>query len=143
MDDGGLISDDIMVGMVRDQLEYNKACKNGVSCFVLDGFPRTAPHLVQRGAGLGRCSITFAVALAHADTADWEQAHSPIVMPPHAWKRANSCHTQELLAPLADTSRIIEWKMGLKESKIREICVRKGKRTGQNSMPLQVSIQSI
>ncbi|KAK2460665.1 hypothetical protein APHAL10511_007135 [Amanita phalloides] len=38
MDIGGLVSDDIMVGMIKDQLENNKACKNG---FVLDGFPRT------------------------------------------------------------------------------------------------------
>jgi len=41
MDAGGLVSDDIMVGMIRDQLENNKQCKNG---FVLDGFPRTVPQ---------------------------------------------------------------------------------------------------
>lgn len=29
MDAGGLVSDDIMVGMIKDQLEHNKACKNG------------------------------------------------------------------------------------------------------------------
>lgn len=29
MDAGGLVSDDIMVGIIRDQLETNKACKNG------------------------------------------------------------------------------------------------------------------
>ena len=29
MDAGGLVSDDIMVGMIRDQLENNQACKNG------------------------------------------------------------------------------------------------------------------
>ncbi|KAJ7253378.1 adenylate kinase-domain-containing protein [Mycena haematopus] len=41
MDAGGLVSDDIMVGMIKDQLENNKECKNG---FVLDGFPRTVPQ---------------------------------------------------------------------------------------------------
>ncbi|KAK7037538.1 adenylate kinase [Paramarasmius palmivorus] len=41
MDAGGLVSDDIMVNMIKDQLENNKACKNG---FVLDGFPRTVPQ---------------------------------------------------------------------------------------------------
>lgn len=35
MDAGGLVSDDIMVGMIKDQLENNKACQNGyVSFFV-------------------------------------------------------------------------------------------------------------
>ena len=29
MDAGGLVSDDIMVGMIKDQLENNKSCKNG------------------------------------------------------------------------------------------------------------------
>jgi len=29
MDAGGLVSDDIMVGMIKEQLENNKACKNG------------------------------------------------------------------------------------------------------------------
>ena len=29
MDAGGLVSDDIMVGMIRDQLENNNECKNG------------------------------------------------------------------------------------------------------------------
>jgi adenylate kinase len=29
MDAGGLVSDDIMVGMIKDQLETNKGCKNG------------------------------------------------------------------------------------------------------------------
>jgi len=41
MDAGGLVSDDIVVGMIKDQLKNNKACKNG---FVLDGFPRTVPQ---------------------------------------------------------------------------------------------------
>ena len=29
MDAGGLVSDDIMVGMIKAQLEGNKECKNG------------------------------------------------------------------------------------------------------------------
>ncbi|KAI0781444.1 adenylate kinase [Trametes elegans] len=41
MDAGGLVGDDIVVGMIKDQLENNKECKNG---FVLDGFPRTVPQ---------------------------------------------------------------------------------------------------
>ncbi|KZT59711.1 adenylate kinase [Calocera cornea HHB12733] len=41
MDAGGLVSDDIMVGMIKNQLETNQECKNG---FILDGFPRTVPQ---------------------------------------------------------------------------------------------------
>jgi len=41
MDAGGLVSDEIMVGMIKDQLDNNTTCKNG---FVLDGFPRTVPQ---------------------------------------------------------------------------------------------------
>lgn len=29
MDAGGLVSDDIMVGIIQDQLQNNKECKNG------------------------------------------------------------------------------------------------------------------
>ncbi|KAI1341812.1 adenylate kinase-domain-containing protein [Xylariaceae sp. FL0016] len=38
MDAGGLVSDDIVVGMIKEELTNNKECKGG---FILDGFPRT------------------------------------------------------------------------------------------------------
>ncbi|KAF2688681.1 adenylate kinase [Lentithecium fluviatile CBS 122367] len=38
MDQGGLVSDEIMVNMIKNELENNQECKNG---FILDGFPRT------------------------------------------------------------------------------------------------------
>ena len=34
MDAGGLVSDDIMVGMIKDQLEHNESCKNGYVTFL-------------------------------------------------------------------------------------------------------------
>ncbi|GAM40661.1 hypothetical protein TCE0_039r13179 [Talaromyces pinophilus] len=38
MDQGGLVSDEIMINMIKSELETNSECKNG---FILDGFPRT------------------------------------------------------------------------------------------------------
>ncbi|SCU81267.1 LAMI_0B05446g1_1 [Lachancea mirantina] len=41
MDQGGLVSDEIMVSMIKHELTTNPECKNG---FILDGFPRTIPQ---------------------------------------------------------------------------------------------------
>jgi len=40
MDAGGLVSDDIIIGLVRDRLKQDD-CKNG---YLFDGFPRTIPQ---------------------------------------------------------------------------------------------------
>ena len=37
MDAGGLVSDDIIISMIKDNLDNNAECKKG---FILDGFPR-------------------------------------------------------------------------------------------------------
>jgi len=41
MDEGKLVSDEIMIGMIESELENNKECQSG---FILDGFPRTVPQ---------------------------------------------------------------------------------------------------
>ncbi|CCH62919.1 hypothetical protein TBLA_0I02630 [Henningerozyma blattae CBS 6284] len=49
MDQGGLVSDEIMVNMIKDELLNNPACKKG---FILDGFPRTIPQAEKLNAML-------------------------------------------------------------------------------------------
>jgi adenylate kinase len=49
MDQGGLVSDEIMVGMIKNELENNAECKDG---FILDGFPRTIPQAERLDAML-------------------------------------------------------------------------------------------
>lgn len=49
MDKGGLVSDEIMVGMIKEELEKNAECKKG---FILDGFPRTIPQAEKLDAML-------------------------------------------------------------------------------------------
>ncbi|KAF2168023.1 hypothetical protein M409DRAFT_36465 [Zasmidium cellare ATCC 36951] len=41
MDEGKLVSDEIMIGMIKSELDTNKECQHG---FILDGFPRTVPQ---------------------------------------------------------------------------------------------------
>ena len=40
MDEGGLVSDDIIMGMVKERIQEDD-CKNG---YLFDGFPRTIPQ---------------------------------------------------------------------------------------------------
>ncbi|KAG6019091.1 adenylate kinase [Claviceps sp. Clav32 group G5] len=49
MDQGGLVSDDIVIGMIKEELENNKECQGG---FILDGFPRTVPQAERLDAML-------------------------------------------------------------------------------------------
>jgi len=44
MDEGKLVSDEIMIGMIQNELDNNSECQNG---FILDGFPRTVPQAVK------------------------------------------------------------------------------------------------
>lgn len=63
MDAGGLVSDDIMVGMIKHQLENNKACKNGL-VRILSRAP-DAPFLspVSPPTGLTTIHLQFALQL--------------------------------------------------------------------------------
>jgi adenylate kinase len=50
MDAGGLVSDDIIIGLVKDRLQQDD-CANG---YLFDGFPRTTPQAdAMKDAGVG------------------------------------------------------------------------------------------
>ena len=50
MDSGGLVSDDIIIGLVKDRLK-EPACRDG---YLFDGFPRTIPQAdAMKAAGVG------------------------------------------------------------------------------------------
>jgi adenylate kinase len=51
MDKGGLVSDDIILGLIKERI-YHTDCKNG---FLLDGFPRT----IAQAEGLDAMGITM------------------------------------------------------------------------------------
>jgi len=44
MDAGGLVSDEIVINMIKGELDNNRECANG---FILDGFPRTVPQAAK------------------------------------------------------------------------------------------------
>src|SRR5512143_2077740 len=61
MDAGGLVSDDIMIGMVKERLTQDD-CKNG---YLFDGFPRTIPQAeAMKAAGV---PIDYVVEIDVAD----------------------------------------------------------------------------
>ncbi|KAI9636064.1 adenylate kinase [Dioszegia hungarica] len=66
MDQGGLVSDEIMVNMIKHELTNNAECKNG---FILDGFPRTVPQASKLDAMLeaSKTPIDHAVELKIPD----------------------------------------------------------------------------
>jgi len=59
MDQGGLVSDNIMINMIKEELHNNRDCANG---FILDGFPRT----VAQAEGLDNMLQEEAKPLKHA-----------------------------------------------------------------------------
>ncbi len=43
MDEGGLVSDEIVIGMIKDELENNKECKGG---YVYTPLPHQEKHTI-------------------------------------------------------------------------------------------------
>ncbi|KAK6389053.1 adenylate kinase, partial [Oleoguttula sp. CCFEE 5521] len=67
MDEGKLVSDEIMVGMIQNELDNNKECQNG---FILDGFPRTVPQAAKLDSMLSqkRSPLAHAIELQIPDS---------------------------------------------------------------------------
>jgi adenylate kinase len=55
MDEGRLVSDDVMIGIIRDVLQSPKCAKG----FILDGFPRTVPQAEALGTLLSELHLTL------------------------------------------------------------------------------------
>ena len=55
MDQGQLVSDSVVIGLVREKLD-DSSCANG---FVLDGFPRTVPQAEELGKALAAKSTAL------------------------------------------------------------------------------------
>ena len=70
MDAGQLVSDDIMIGIIRDVLVSEK-CRNG---FILDGFPRTVPQAKALTALLNELHIALDVVI-NMEINDQEVVH--------------------------------------------------------------------
>lgn len=83
MDAGGLVSDDIMVGMIKDQLENNKTCQNGyvsfsrptlriitrvhlsrLECVILTTFENTCPRIILLTSTLNLADSCWTVSRA-------------------------------------------------------------------------------
>ena len=74
MDQGGLVSDNIMINMIKNELDTNQECANGyaraqflriwanIYSFILDGFPRT----VAQAEGLDDMLAKESKPLKHA-----------------------------------------------------------------------------
>jgi adenylate kinase len=75
MDEGGLVSDDLIIGLVKDRLKEND-CANG---YLFDGFPRTTPQAdAMKDAGV---SIDYVLEIAVPDSAIVERMSGRRVHP--------------------------------------------------------------
>lgn len=67
MDKGELVSDSVIIGLMKDRIQQND-CRNG---FVLDGFPRTVPQAEQLENVLEEMHIVLD-GLISIEVPDWE-----------------------------------------------------------------------
>ena len=60
MDDGKLVPDDVVIGMIRNKLESNRQAKG----FIFDGFPRTIPQAEALDSLLSELNTSITAMLA-------------------------------------------------------------------------------
>jgi adenylate kinase len=77
MDSGSLVSDDIVIGIVTDNIN-SAACQKG---FILDGFPRTVPQAKKLDEILGENSLTKVIQLDVEDAVVVERIGGRMIHP--------------------------------------------------------------
>ena len=75
MDSGGLVSDDIIIGLVKERLK-ERDCRSG---YLFDGFPRTIPQADAHGSPQRQliAGAKYKLALASPARAAYAQTPSP------------------------------------------------------------------
>ena len=84
MDAGGLVGDDIVVGMIKDQLENNKDCKNGCVAFPLCAPPTTplwSSEACARSIHASSCALRVVRRAGHSVVAHLRVARRVMLLP--------------------------------------------------------------